>query len=136
MVADQETSHLSYQYSAISPAVEREVIVGEEEVGEEEEVAMLAKSATVTGVIVQQVKSESNRSTSMETKVYKRRWIMLTIFVLVFMTNAFQWIQFSIINNLITKWVSICRIILDTTWSIFLIYFAMIQILWRGEFDR
>jgi hypothetical protein len=31
---------------------------------------------------------------------------MLIIFVLVFMTNAFQWIQFSIINNLITKWVT------------------------------
>lgn len=37
------------------------------------------------------------------TKVYRRRWIMLGIFVLVFMSNAFQWIQFSIINNLITK---------------------------------
>jgi FLVCR family feline leukemia virus subgroup C receptor-related protein len=37
------------------------------------------------------------------TKVYRRRWLMLFIFVLVFMTNAFQWIQFSIINNLIMK---------------------------------
>lgn len=40
---------------------------------------------------------------SSPTRVYRRRWLMLFIFVLVFMTNAFQWIQFSIINNLITK---------------------------------
>lgn len=40
---------------------------------------------------------------SSTTRVYRRRWLMLFIFVLVFMTNAFQWIQFSIINNLIMK---------------------------------
>lgn len=40
---------------------------------------------------------------SVETKVYKRRWIMLAIFVLVSMTNAFQWIQFSIITSLIEQ---------------------------------
>lgn len=42
-------------------------------------------------------------SSAATTKVYKRRWVMLFIFVLVFMINAFQWIQFSIINNLMSK---------------------------------
>jgi FLVCR family feline leukemia virus subgroup C receptor-related protein len=104
MVADQETIQFSYQYSPITPAVGREEVVGEEE-----EVAMLdnVKSPTqvisASGALHQPIKCESTFSTSMETKVYARRWVMLIIFVLVFMTNAFQWIQFSIINNLITK---------------------------------
>lgn len=37
------------------------------------------------------------------TKVYPRRWIMLLIFALVSMSNAFQWIQFSIITSLLIK---------------------------------
>jgi FLVCR family feline leukemia virus subgroup C receptor-related protein len=39
-----------------------------------------------------------------QTKVYRRRWLMLVIFILVSMSSAFQWIQFSIINNLIMKY--------------------------------
>ena len=38
------------------------------------------------------------------TRVYRRRWIMLIIFVMVSTSSAFQWIQFSIINNLIMKY--------------------------------
>lgn len=37
------------------------------------------------------------------TKVYRRRWLMLLIFVFVSMSNAFQWIQFSIITSLLIK---------------------------------
>lgn len=37
------------------------------------------------------------------TKVYRRRWLMLLSFILVSMTNAFQWIQFSIITSLLIK---------------------------------
>lgn len=39
-----------------------------------------------------------------QTKVYRRRWLMLVIFLLVSMSSAFQWIQFAIINNLIMKY--------------------------------
>ena len=38
-----------------------------------------------------------------QVKVYRRRWLMLLIFVLVSTLSAFQWIQFSIITNLIMK---------------------------------
>lgn len=38
------------------------------------------------------------------TKVYGRRWLMLLIFALVSMMNAFQWIQFSIITSLLSKY--------------------------------
>ena len=50
-----------------------------------------------------QLNLSNHPSPMANTKVYRRRWLMLLIFVLVFMTNAFQWIQFSIINNLIMK---------------------------------
>ncbi len=110
MVADRETNQFEYQYSPISPVGRA---VGREEVGEEEEVPMLETDKSATAIIVsaaqpqqaQPIKNEPTESKPMEIKVYRRRWIMLAIFVLVFMTNAFQWIQFSIINNLITKWV-------------------------------
>lgn len=102
MVEDRQTSPFSYQYSPISPAV------GREEPGEEEEVAMLddVKSpipVVASAAVQSKAQSTSTSNLPMQTKVYRRRWIMLAIFVLVFMTNAFQWIQFSIINNLITK---------------------------------
>ena len=44
-------------------------------------------------------------SPPIQTKVYRRRWLMLIIFILVSMSSAFQWIQFSIITNLIMKYV-------------------------------
>lgn len=38
-------------------------------------------------------------------KVYNRRWFMLLIFVLVYMTNAFSWLQYSIITDVAMKYV-------------------------------
>lgn len=40
-----------------------------------------------------------------EFKVYKRRWAVLAIFTLYSSSNALQWIQYSIIANIIQKWV-------------------------------
>nr|CAH0103592.1 unnamed protein product [Daphnia galeata] len=134
MVADQEKIQFTYQYSPITPAVGREEVVGAEEVvGPEEEVAMLDNVKSVpTSVIsaLQPIKSESTFSTSMETKVYARRWIMLIIFVLVFMTNAFQWIQFSIINNLITKYYGVESSTVDWTSLVFMV--AYIPLIFPG----
>ena len=39
------------------------------------------------------------------TKIYKRRWLMLSIFVSLSVSSGFQWIQFSIITSLLTKYV-------------------------------
>lgn len=40
---------------------------------------------------------------SVEFRVYKRRWIVLAIFVLYSASNALQWIQYSIIANIIQR---------------------------------
>uniref|UniRef100_A0A3P8UEC6 FLVCR choline and putative heme transporter 2 n=1 Tax=Cynoglossus semilaevis TaxID=244447 RepID=A0A3P8UEC6_CYNSE len=36
----------------------------------------------------------------METKLYKRRWVMLLIFSAYSMSNAFMWLQYGVINNI------------------------------------
>ena len=46
-------------------------------------------------------------SLSGEYKVYSVRWVVLAIFVLYSASNAMQWIQFSIIANVIQKYVLI-----------------------------
>lgn len=38
-------------------------------------------------------------------KVYARRWLVLAIFTLYSASNALQWIQYSIIANVIERWV-------------------------------
>ncbi|KAK6642701.1 hypothetical protein RUM43_004203 [Polyplax serrata] len=40
----------------------------------------------------------------LETRVYKKRWLILAIFVLYSTSNALQWIQYSIITNIIAKY--------------------------------
>lgn len=47
--------------------------------------------------------TDAGSDVPVQTRVYRRRWAMLAIFVLVSMSSAFQWIQFSIITNLIVK---------------------------------
>lgn len=93
----EQSNHVDYQYSSVSPAV---VGSRDETVQEGEEVPMLDMSNKPPVTVVP---ATSQPQSSVQIKVYRRRWLMLAIFVLIFMTNAFQWIQFSIINNLITK---------------------------------
>ena len=52
---------------------------------------------------------ERNDDTALleEVKTYRRRWWILALFSLYSATNAFQWIQYSIISNIIVKYVSI-----------------------------
>lgn len=37
-------------------------------------------------------------------KVYKRRWLMLGLFVLFAASSVYQWIQYSIIANIVTRY--------------------------------
>ena len=38
-----------------------------------------------------------------ECQIYKRRWLILLLFVFYSMSNAMQWVQYSIIENVVTK---------------------------------
>ena len=46
----------------------------------------------------------SAESAAPQWRVYNRRWIILLLFCLYSMTNAFQWIQYAIINNIAARY--------------------------------
>lgn len=56
-----------------------------------------------------------------EYKLYKRRWIVLALFVLYSASNAMQWIQYSIIADVIHKYYSVSYLAIDWTSMIFMI---------------
>lgn len=63
----------------------------------------------------------------MDTKLYKRRWAMLFIFSAYSMSNAFMWLQFSIINNIFMRFYNIDSLAIDWLSMIyFLTYIPLI----------
>ena len=43
-----------------------------------------------------------------ELKLYKRRWIIVFLYGLCTASSSFQWIQYGIINNIISRYKLIC----------------------------
>ncbi|XP_076638378.1 choline/ethanolamine transporter flvcr2a isoform X2 [Colletes latitarsis] len=60
-------------------------------------------------------------SQMVETKIYKRRWLILMIFVLYSASNAMQWIQYSIISNIVSSFYNVSSFAVDMTSMIFMI---------------
>ncbi|XP_035910485.1 feline leukemia virus subgroup C receptor-related protein 2 [Anopheles stephensi] len=58
-----------------------------------------------------------------EFRVYKRRWIVLAIFVMYSASNALQWIQYSIIANIVQRYYNITSTWVDWTSMIFMILY-------------
>lgn len=56
-----------------------------------------------------------------EYKVYTRRWFMLTIFVLYSASNAFQWIQYSIIANVIMQYYNVTSTAVDWASMVYMV---------------
>lgn len=56
-----------------------------------------------------------------EIKVYKKRWLILIIFVVYSASNSMQWIQFSIISNIVTKYYNVSDYAVDMTSMIYMI---------------
>ncbi|XP_023706168.1 feline leukemia virus subgroup C receptor-related protein 1 isoform X2 [Cryptotermes secundus] len=54
-----------------------------------------------------------------QCREYKRRWLMLAIFVLCSCTNAMHWIQFSIISNIATRYFNVSSNAINWTAVIF-----------------
>lgn len=54
-------------------------------------------------------------------KVYKIRWVILCLFVMYSMSNAVQWIQYSIIANIVMKYYNISSYAVDWTSMIYMI---------------
>ena len=58
-----------------------------------------------------------------ECKLYKRRWPILALFVLYSTSNAFQWIQYSIINNIIVRYYDVTTFSVDWTSMIYMVLY-------------
>ncbi|XP_037068046.1 feline leukemia virus subgroup C receptor-related protein 2-like isoform X2 [Pollicipes pollicipes] len=46
-------------------------------------------------------------------RVYRRRWVILFLFCFYSMTNAFQWIQFATINNIVARYWGVSAVAID-----------------------
>ena len=65
----------------------------------------MSEKENLTAVIknptdISKIESETNISS---IKLYKKRWVILFLFSVYSGSNAFQWIQYSIISNIITR---------------------------------
>ncbi|XP_058808500.1 heme transporter FLVCR2 [Phymastichus coffea] len=58
---------------------------------------------------------------AIETKIYARRWLVLGIFVLYSASNSMQWIQYSIISNLIVQYYDVLNFSVEMTSMIYMI---------------
>lgn len=73
-----------------------------------------------------------NNAADVETKqlpqiekiqVYGARWVVLGIFVLYSMSNAMQWVQFSIINDVVVSYYGVSSMWVDWTSMIYMILY-------------
>lgn len=62
----------------------------------------------------------------METKLYKRRWVMLFIFSAYSMSNSFMWLQYGIISNIFMRFYNISSQAID--WLAMAYYVAYIPL--------
>ncbi|KAA0203561.1 hypothetical protein HAZT_HAZT002806 [Hyalella azteca] len=53
--------------------------------------------------------------------IYRRRWFILILFVMFSMSNAFNWIQYSIITNIITRYYGVEAYLVDWCSMIYMV---------------
>ncbi|KAL6268573.1 hypothetical protein P5V15_001708 [Pogonomyrmex californicus] len=57
-------------------------------------------------------------------KVYKKRWLMLAIYIFYTGTNSSQWIEYSIITNIVTRYYGVSSLMVDWTSMSFMLFYA------------
>ncbi|XP_053981948.1 feline leukemia virus subgroup C receptor-related protein 2-like [Hylaeus volcanicus] len=73
---------------------------------------------------------------ALDIKVYKRRWLMLGLFILYTATTAFQWIQYSIITNIVSRYYNVSSLAVDMTSMAFMGYYVIFAIPATYVIDR
>ncbi|EFN68013.1 Uncharacterized MFS-type transporter C09D4.1, partial [Camponotus floridanus] len=51
----------------------------------------------------------------LEIKIYKKRWLMLVLFVLYSASNSMQWVQYSIMANIVMHYYNVSSFLIDMT---------------------
>lgn len=63
-----------------------------------------------------------------EYKLYKERWIILALFTAYAINGAVQWIQFSIIANLVVEYYQVSHTQVEWTTTIFMLAYVLLVI--------
>lgn len=63
------------------------------------------------------------------TRLYRRRWLMLVVFSTFSASNAVQWIQYSIISNIIAKFYGVRATAVDWLSLIFMVAYTLLFVL-------
>ncbi|XP_015514784.1 uncharacterized MFS-type transporter C09D4.1-like [Neodiprion pinetum] len=78
------------------------------------------KDPVIIAVGQKQQRSDINSNTPL-TRVYTRRWLVLFIFILFTSSNISQWVQYSIISNIIERYYNVSTIAVDWTSLLFML---------------
>ncbi|XP_065211571.1 uncharacterized MFS-type transporter C09D4.1-like isoform X2 [Planococcus citri] len=81
------------------------------------EIPLLVPSSSMT--TVSSTNTGSTATTSTEHKLYPQRWIIMVLFMLYTINGGMQWIQFSIINDIVVKYYSVSPTTVEWTSNIF-----------------
>lgn len=68
---------------------------------------------------------KENNCNLLETKVYKRRWLMLGLFTLYSGIANSQWLQYSIVANIVSRYYGVSLLAVDWTAMTFMAYFVI-----------
>jgi FLVCR family feline leukemia virus subgroup C receptor-related protein len=69
------------------------------------------------------VMPEQETATPLQCRQYRRRWLMLAIFLLCSTTNSMHWLQYSIIANIMMRYYHVSSVAINWTSLIFMVWY-------------
>ncbi|XP_072755721.1 choline/ethanolamine transporter flvcr2a [Anoplolepis gracilipes] len=69
--------------------------------------------------------NEQSNDEPLKLKVYRKRWLMLAIYMYFNGVSAAQWIEYSIITNIITRYYGVSSLMVDWTSMSFMLLYAL-----------
>lgn len=109
MVAGEMIEEPVRRHGGVTPVPDQYTGVVECDVREEEREKELPHAESLAMLPGQ----DEQEQKPLQTRVYSRRFAVLAIFSLYSLVNAFQWIQYSIITNVFTKFYSVENAMID-----------------------
>jgi hypothetical protein len=85
---------------------------------------MTTKEVPSISLALQGVHQPQHQQQLERCRLYKRRWLILLIFVLYSMSNAMQWIQYSIISNIVTRYYAVDSYAISWTSMVYMITYV------------
>jgi hypothetical protein len=67
---------------------------------------------------------EQDTAAQRQCRQYRRRWLMLAIFILCSATNSMHWLQYSIIANIMTRYYNVSNVAINWTSMIYMVCYV------------